>query len=147
MAKTLLRNGAGKLLFEDPGDLLHLEEEPQPPEPIACPSDCSGCPDTLTLVISGFDSSQCFDGPTLCSDFNGSGPITRSGCQWSGSPGGGLWNLYCTGETWFLEQTVIGSCKILFSKPNIDGCPPTGAYEFVDEGNICTGGTATVSIP
>lgn len=81
-------NSSGHLLKDGTGDghLLRCIEE--------CPTDCSACDSSYTVVISGLTGS--------CSGINGSYTVTQSGstCSWS----------YYNATT---EDTVIVGCIIV----------------------------------
>ena len=139
MAKQLLFGPGGKLLFEDPGDLMYGEES----EPQDCPSDCSsGCTSPRTMVISGFTGGSCAFGSLPCTNFNGTYTMTRGGgssCVWQGTNENLVTlNLTCNGTKWVV-YSPIGSCGDLFEKNNTGVCPETGAYAFTPGGTPCTG--------
>ena len=134
MARKLLRNPAGKLLFEDPGDPLYLESGsgPTPPGPPQdCPSDCSSCTGTWQLTISGFTGSCAYQNGTFDTFF-------QDGCGWLFDDF--TTRLECNSQYW---QIVLPEGGDTFQiGPNTDGCPPdSGSGSESSGAPACSGQT------
>ncbi len=90
-----------------------------------CPTDCSGCSSTYSVVISGVTGTNA---PYV----NGSYTVTRSGCSWNynGMPS---WptsiSVYCNSGIWYIQVNVFFSPdnQIVFGKTG-GSCPPTSGW-------------------
>ena len=141
--------------------VLSAPAPPAPPAP--CPTDCSGCPDTITVTISGLSGSgpYCPD----CGDVDGSYECTRGGadsCTWQigGAgmgcipPNGGI-TICCCGDchswlgnpganTWLVALwNASGHTLASWTAPNTTGCPPTTGWTWA--GGDCNAGTLKIA--
>ena len=122
---------------------------------IPCPTDCSSCPSTLALAISGLPAG------TDCGNaLNGqSFTITRSACMWTymGTVSGGTISitLACSAGTWtttIVCTSVNGTADNetwAVVMPNKGTCPQTGTFMGTTQSvgsPSCDGSTITITL-
>ena len=118
------------------------------PVPYCAPSNCSGCPSTLTASVSG-STGTCGSGSPpfgcACSALNGSYTLARTNCGYSGGNGGsGLLTMNCSGGTWTVQLSCyVAGCANFTATSDGSGCPPSSGYTYVS--GICTGISISVS--
>lgn len=110
--------------------------------PVACPSDCSECPSTKTLVTTNH--------PNAC--YNRTWTLNRTGaatCEWrSGAitcpPIEGPYDaiLDCIGSAWGIRirnaDLGVGGTFALDNVPGLGNCPPNGPYTRVGGSGAAT---------
>ena len=140
---------------DDIGDDDPREPPPTPPE---CPSDCSGCPASINIVISGVTDdtcSVCMTSPfpeafpdVDCEDIWGT-IVYEADCEWFHEQLGGMaHDIRCTDGYWYLTeyspQHGIEAPCAQWRQENVDGCPPLNdEWDWV--GGCCDGSGATVT--
>ena len=146
MARKLLRNGAGKLLFEDPGDLLYLANG-NGGGSFQCPECTAGCQTNYYTTIN-LTSGTCNGN---CTDIAGQ-TITQVGstCQWTATQGNWTHEMVCIGagdgkwryKVWDggIGNTLCASW-VQVAEQQL-ACPPLGSDlegVWVRDGGACFG--------
>lgn len=143
MAKKLLIAPTGKLLFEDPGDLLYGEDGGG--GSLVCPDCSSGCVATYSSTIPNL-TGTCGG---ACSSIVGQ-TLSQVGstCQWTATQGGWTHEMPCEDGIWYYRIWTGGVGGTLCAEwtevdeTEVSACPPVGGTSdgtWVRTGGDCVG--------